>query len=569
MSQVETPKFRSIIRQVVILPLTVLLVIMAIMVVSTIISYLNMEKQMIESNVNAMQISLNQLENQLDALDNSFIQFVTKNRSFAYLSHMNRAAKTDDYFLYQADTLEWLSNQLHYYKEMDGIFAYYSNMDLLMFRGINNGTKQVHDYIEGRLRTNNVMYNHWQIVDIGERKYLLVINKYLDFYCGCWMSLENLPKAYGLGSENLLGSVYIVDGDFNNTIQNLQLNATIKEYGVQVKRIKNEQYEYRNYYVSSSNQDISFAMLIPKSSVLNKVPLLNKVIFVIAILSFFLIPGVVYWLQTRIARPLKDVDVAMALIREGDMEYRLPITHKKHYDEFDLLFRKFNEMMEDINELEYNLYKTKIEEQRTELKYISQQIRPHFILNALNILYTYEAHEFPLVKKMVLYLSEYFQYIVNLKVDFVEVEQEFKHIDNYLKIQKERYPERFEYSVQVNDQVGGCLIPPLLIQTFVENCIKYAMKDNEKLQIVISAENREGQLCLKIVDTGNGFSEQALERIYRFIETRTYQEKLGVGIQNAIERLDILYDRKYDIHLNNGIVGGASIELILPLEALY
>ena len=63
------------------------------------------------------------------------------------------------------------------------------------------------------------------------------------------------------------------------------------------------------------------------------------------------------------------------------MEYRIPLKEKKYFNEYDRLIIKFNEMMDNVNELEFILYKTKIKEQRTELKYISQQIRPHFISN--------------------------------------------------------------------------------------------------------------------------------------------------------------------------------------------
>jgi len=330
---------------------------------------------------------------------------------------------------------------------MDGVFAYYSNMDLLMFRGNTANKSEAHEYIRTQLQKDDTLYNHWQIVDIGEKKYMIIFSKYLDFYWGSWIPLDNLMSDYGLDEENMLGYLYIVDSKGNNNLEDPLLNDYIKIGSEPTKSVAYVDNKYRNYLVTTDKGHINFGILIPKLSILNNIPLFNKIIFLIAILSFFLIPGIIYWLQTRIARPLKEFDVAMNIIREEDIEYRIKIPEKKQYDEFDLLGMKFNEMLDDISELGYNLYRTKINEQRIELKYISQQIRPHFILNALNIIYTYEEKEFPLVKKMVMYLSEYFQYIVNLRVDFIEVEKEFRHIDNYLKIQRERYPMRFAYTL--------------------------------------------------------------------------------------------------------------------------
>lgn len=47
---------------------------------------------------------------------------------------------------------------------------------------------------------------------------------------------------------------------------------------------------------------------------------------------------------------------------------------------------------------------------------------------------------------------------------------------------------------------------------------------------------------IRIADTGKGLSDQTLEAIQRFRETHQYQEDLGIGIQNAIERLEIMYN---------------------------
>lgn len=561
----EQKKYRSIIQQIVLFPLTVLLLIMLIMVVSLFSSYANMEKQMLESNVNALQISLNQFTNPLKEIDNDFIQYITSNESYDYLSKLKEGATTNDYFLQQADTIKWLQGQIGNYSFADGVFCYYNDINLLIFQE-RNKMKGIHEFVRDKLQSEEIQYNHWRIVEYNNQSYLFVIKKYVKFYWGCWIPLKNVITDYALDENNLLGSVYIIDEDNNNTISDIAMNRYLKSNGKEIKRIHIGNKTYDNIIVSTENKDVYFGMLIPSMTIFKQIPYWNKIMFFGAILSLLLIPGIVYWLRTKIAKPLKEVDIAMKTIRKGDLEYRIPLRKKKKYDEYDRLIIKFNQMMDDINELEFNLFKTKIKEQKTELKYISQQIRPHFILNALNIIYTYEKDEFDLVKKMVLYLSEYFQYIVNLKVDFVYVEVEFRHIENYLKIQKERYPDRFEFTVMAKEDVKECLIPPLIIQTFTENCMKYAMKNNEKLMIYITATQENGKLKIKIEDTGNGFSDLALSKINLFIETRLYQDHLGVGIQNAIERLDILYQDRIEIKVGNSQSGGAMIELFLPMD---
>ena len=248
----------------------------------------------------------------------------------------------------------------------------------------------------------------------------------------------------------------------------------------------------------------------------------------------------------------------------GEVEYLLEERNVHTVDEFDILGQSLNEMMDKVNELEYNLYETKLKEQEINLKYISQQIQPHFILNALNVIYTYKEDEFPLVRKMVVYLVNYFRYIVNLRVDFVELRYEFRHIENYLKIQRERTQNKIDFFVEWEHSVSNVLIPPLILQTFVENSIKYAVNDN-KLFIILRGYEENGKLKIRISDTGQGFDEETLRNIRSFLETRVDEGRLGVGIVNTVQRMDILYHGDVELTVGNEESGGACTEICLPL----
>lgn len=559
-------KNQSIVKKVILFPMAVILIVSAIMIISTVFGYLNLEKQMIESEVNSIQISLNQLKNQLDQMDNEFIRFVTSNNSFAHLSYMDEDTPKEQYILFQSEIIERLENQTAFYEDVGGAFSYFSNINLLVFRGNDTNKWNMHSYFGEQLQNTEFRFNHWQIVKIDNRDQLIIIKKYMTYYWGCWIPLEQLSKDYGLDKDKLLGTIYIADSNNVNTIKNSELNEFIQKNGSKTKKVASKNNSYKNYTVSIYNDDISFGTIIPSFAIFKNSPFINKILFFAALLPFILAPIISYWLKHEIAHPLKKMDKAMKAIREGELDYQIVMPERVYYTEFDRLICKFNEMMNDINDLEFNLYRTKISQQRTELKYISQQIRPHFILNILNLIYTYNDDEVHLVKQMVLYLTEYFRYIVNLNYDFVNVSAELSHADNYLKIQRERYPKRFEYNIEIDEEVRSTLIPPLLIQTFLENCMKYAMKNNQMLLIQIHAKKKGDQLNLIIEDNGNGFQDDILQLINKFLEDRVYQEQLGIGIQNSIERLDMIYQNDYEIKIGNAIGGGAIIEINVPLE---
>ncbi len=559
----EEKQFQSIVKRVVLVPLTVLVLVLAVTVVSCLFSFFNMQQQMVESNINSLRISASQLDALLSQIDHAFLEYWNSNESYSFLKNYSEDTPKEVSLIHEADAITWIQNLANSHMEVQGGFAYYKNMDLFLMRGISNFS--VNKYIRDRLSWEQDCYNHWELVEIEGALYLMNLKNYNDFYGGVWIPAGKLEERLSLTTMGYLGTVYLADNANHNTLGNEEMNGLLENEERRVTKLQAGNNDFYNYTVPAESDGIVLGILIPRETMFSMIPLADKIIFLVAFLSVFLVPVTVMWLKKKIANPMRDIDFAMKLIGEGNMDYRIPLSEKRYYDEFDRLIMAFNRMMEDLNELEFKLYKTKIKEQRTELKYISQQIRPHFMLNALNIIYTYEENEFPLVKKMVLYLTGYFRYIVNLKVDFVEVEKELRHVENYLNIQKERYQDRFEFFVEWEIQTERLLIPPLIIQTFVENCIKYAIKHEGTVFIYALASIEKDRLKLMVADTGPGFSKQALEQIRQFIKTREIREELGVGIQNAIERLDILYEGQVEVTVRNALSGGAVVELYLPM----
>lgn len=67
--------------------------------------------------------------------------------------------------------------------------------------------------------------------------------------------------------------------------------------------------------------------------------------------------------------------------------------------EFTQINKSFNRMMDQVSDLKIHVYEIQLEKQQIKMKFLSQQIQPHFIMNTLNILYSYEQEEYPLIRK--------------------------------------------------------------------------------------------------------------------------------------------------------------------------
>ena len=560
----EQKKFKSIIQRIIRFPMIIFVVILMFTVILSLRSFYTMQERMIDNNVSLLQISMNQLDNQLTRIDAVYVDFWSENQSFKNLRSLTEDTPTGAYITDWVAASDWQRNLKQSAGLVQGVCSYYANIDRMMFYD-NTRKFDVHQYIRDWVRSGEESFNHWRLVNIEGEEYLLDIKKYGSYYGAAWMALSDVEATFGLSSEDFMGTVYLIDSENNSSLEEDALAEAVIRDADGPERLKTQAGIYYNFQVSAST-DISLGILIPARTLYMGLPWTSGLLIVITLLSVFTMPLYIVWLQKKIAIPFRGINHAVQRIGEGDMEYRIKVEEKETYDEFDRLAVRINTTMDQLNELEYDLYISKIKEQRTELKYISQQIRPHFILNALNVIYTYNENEFPLVKEMILYLTQYFRYIVNLRVDFVEVQKEFHHVENYLNIQKMRYGDRFDYMVQWSVQAKELLIPPLILQTFVENCVKYGMKSDDVSFICVLASVEQGRLKLTVSDTGNGFSEEALGQIYRFIETREYSDQLGVGIQNAIERMDILYEGDVEVKISNVPSGGSLIEISLPAK---
>ena len=397
---------------------------------------------------------------------------------------------------------------------------------------------------------------YWEVVDLETTDIALYVGKHQNAYFGAWFDLNQIlrrivkedgsPQIQAFISEDR--QIYSEKNTENIDLETVLKNP--KKAGYIVIRTENKY------------ADFSLIQVISRSTIKNNFSGMTQILSWSMILVLLAIPVILYVLRRWMIVPLNQLSSAMKRIEHGDTEFR--ITEKSAGSEFEQINKNFNRMLDEMSELKIDVYEQQLEKEKIRRYFLSQQIQPHFILNAMNILYSYEQDEYPLIQKMILCLSQYFRYIVNANTDFVELKNEMLHIRNYFEIQRARYPEEFFAIVEWDEELDNCLIPPLLIQNFVENAIKHSLMIGNSIDIfVIAKKMGDEKIQIFVADTGKGISDEILEKIKRFRETKQYQDGLGVGIQNAIERLEVLYEGKAELKIGRDRPNGTRVELIL------
>lgn len=162
--------------------------------------------------------------------------------------------------------------------------------------------------------------------------------------------------------------------------------------------------------------------------------------------------------------------------------------------------------------------------------------------------------------------SNYLRHLFQANQDFNRLADEIQHIRNYLEIQKIRYGDSIHFDLDWDPGLKDAAIPPLLLQTFVENAIKhgFSFQDSFHIQLSIHKEANQ-QLAISLQDNGPGFSSVILQDL---AEKKSLVTEDGhhIGLTNARERLDLLYPDHYTLQFSNGSQGGARIQLSLPYE---
>jgi sensor histidine kinase YesM len=190
----------------------------------------------------------------------------------------------------------------------------------------------------------------------------------------------------------------------------------------------------------------------------------------------------------------------------------------------------------------------------SQLSALRAQINPHFLFNALNSISALVYYDPELAERAVMKLSEVFRYTLeSSKENLAFFEKEINMVKNYLEIEKIRFGDRLNFSIQVQDaDCNAWLVPTLLLQTIVENCIKHGISKIIHAGVVnIDAyiELETDRLIVIIYDNGPGID---LNRI-----------KASTGLKNTLERLERLYNRN-DLIIFENTGQGTRVTLRLP-----
>ena len=174
----------------------------------------------------------------------------------------------------------------------------------------------------------------------------------------------------------------------------------------------------------------------------------------------------------------------------------------------------------------------------SELRFLKEQINPHFLFNTLNNLY-YLAHvQSPNTKEVILKLSQMMRYMIyEANAEKVAVAKEVEYIQNYIDLEKLRLEDNFPLSFSITGKYEHLHITPLIFITFLENAFKHGVSQSgEQGWVKVSLTFNQNQ-CIYEVSNSNTNGDAKIE-------------KAGIGLKNTIRRLNLSYKNAHTLETN-------------------
>lgn len=209
------------------------------------------------------------------------------------------------------------------------------------------------------------------------------------------------------------------------------------------------------------------------------------------------------------------------------------------------------------------------EKEHAKLQYFQLQTRSHFFINCLKSLYNMlEMGEYDKMKRMIMNFSDHIRFIFHDNLSLIPLKEELDEVNDYAGIIQIDSSTPIMLVQKIPSDYYNCMVPPLIIQTFLENAVKYNAQYNKMLRFVIEAEitkDKDRQyLRIKMTDNGTGYEQDMLDKL-NFDSDREY-EQYHVGISNLKRRMEILFHGDCNLaFFNNNEQGGAMIMAYLPV----
>jgi len=304
--------------------------------------------------------------------------------------------------------------------------------------------------------------------------------------------------------------------------------------------------------------------IIPTSQLLYDIDRIRNVIIVINIITILVFLIITYLLSYSISKPIEEL---ANLMKKSNIDKK-GLKYLRRSDEIGDLFNNYYIMMDKIKKLIFEVEESNRQKRSAEIEALQNQINPHFIYNTLNnIQWLAKANRMEDVIDSVASLDKLLRACARIKEELVTIEEELKHVESYLNIQRIRYGDKFDFKFDIDFRILQLKIPMFILQPIVENSIYHGFKEITNGGVIrISVKEENDDILIKIDDNGIGIKEDN-DYITSLLneETKRTDDNAYIGLANVNKRIKLIFGSTYGLNIESQWLKGTSVTILIPL----
>ncbi|MFD2328098.1 sensor histidine kinase [Cohnella sp. GCM10020058] len=277
----------------------------------------------------------------------------------------------------------------------------------------------------------------------------------------------------------------------------------------------------------------------------------------------------VFGVASSITARLKALRKTIGLTRMGRLDVRVDA---KGSDEVAELGMAYNHLLDRIDASIEQLAESRIVQQQAILSALQSQINSHFLFNAMesiNAMANLARHRG--IMDTAVALSNMLRYTSNYQQSLVLLEDELKHVSDYMHIIGILYRDDVKFCIEMDEEVKEARSLKAILQPFVENSIKHGYETTAEPMLIRISARRDGEayVRIEIEDNGSGFTEEKLAELQEALAleqpAQAFMQLSRIGVLNVHYRLRTFYkDSRSGVSLSVTDQGATQIAIVFP-----
>ena len=344
----------------------------------------------------------------------------------------------------------------------------------------------------------------------------------------------------GLAEENNLAAASYEDGDHVETFQGQERTVVVKTVG------------YTGWRIVSVTPTEAFSVGLVQSRLFT--------LMIVTLTIFLVLIGNVF-ISSRVTDPLRRLDESVRKLEEGNLDVDDIYIGGSH--EIMHLSRTISQTVRQMRKLMDDMVREQRDKRRSELDALQSQINPHFLYNTLDsVVWMVESERYKDAVTTVTALATLFRISLSRGDNIIPIRDEIVHARNYLNIQKVRYKNKFDATIEIDPAIEDCCTIKLIVQPLLENAIYYGATDEDS-HITVKGYEKDGDIYIDVTDDGMGIPEDVLENLLKE-KSKTRGKGSGIGLWNVNQRIGLYFKGDYGLQVESELDVGTTVRIHLP-----